>query len=296
MDVQVVPVVFDRDRLVAPLQRNGLPVDKVILLHAATADATTPWNQLASRLLANVRRDLVMSGIKESAIESVELEELRDYEYVYKQAHEIISTHVARGDTIHVNVSSMPRTVGFAFAAVANHLPANMPRARNQVHLYYVPAKEYLLNTMYAKMQELIQALEAAPAIGADSQLGQAIKDAKEVIQDAYEYGQTKGVRPSSDGKPWVDIPIDAPGAIRPFERELLILLSRENFPSVSALAEEWAREHFQSPIQWKSKVIYNIGSLEQKGLVSLAREGRRSMPQLTSSGRLLAHTMTPAP
>ena len=112
MQTHIVPVGFDYDRLIAPLVRDQVDVDRVILLEGAVgSEANVEYSRNLSRKLETDFRNLLGAETDRFVLEDV-----YDYDEAFEQAFELITAELDGGNEVWVNVAAMPRTVSFAFA------------------------------------------------------------------------------------------------------------------------------------------------------------------------------------
>jgi len=135
MQTHVVPVGFDYDRLIAPLVREQLTVDRVILLEGAVgSEANVEYSQrIAQKLEADFR------NLLGAETERVAVTDVYDYDAAFEQAFDLIAD-VLDADPegeVWVNIASMPRTVSFAFATAAHSIMVERQEDRDRIHTYY---------------------------------------------------------------------------------------------------------------------------------------------------------------
>src|SRR6056297_233398 len=120
MQTHIVPVGFDYDRLIAPLVRDRLDVDRVVLLEGAVgSEANVEYSQnLAAKLETDYR------NLLGAETERIGVEDVYDYDEAFEQAFALINAELDRTDdaAVWVNISAMPRTVSFAFATAAHSI------------------------------------------------------------------------------------------------------------------------------------------------------------------------------
>ena len=135
MQTHIVPVGFDYDRLIAPLIRDQLDVDRVILLEGAVgSEANVEYSQNLSQKLEKDFQNLLGADT-----ERVVIEDVYDYDTAFEQAYDLINTQLDRGEDaeVWVNVSAMPRPVSFAFATAAHSVMVERQEDRERIHTYY---------------------------------------------------------------------------------------------------------------------------------------------------------------
>src|SRR6056297_2429842 len=118
MQTHIVPVGFDYDRLIAPLVREQLDVDRVILLEGAVgSEANVEYSR---NLAEKLEKDF--TNLLGAVTEQVVVDDVYDYDAAFEQAYALIMAELDRGrddeddiEEVWVNISAMPRTVSFAF-------------------------------------------------------------------------------------------------------------------------------------------------------------------------------------
>ncbi|MFB6110226.1 MAG: DUF6293 family protein, partial [Halodesulfurarchaeum sp.] len=116
MITHIVPVGFDYDRLIAPLIRDQLSVDRVILLQGAVgSEGNVEYSERLAGKLETDFRNLLGAQTERMTIENV-----YDYDGAFERAFDRITAELDDGNEVWVNVSSMPRPVSFAFATAAH--------------------------------------------------------------------------------------------------------------------------------------------------------------------------------
>ncbi|MFB6113963.1 MAG: DUF6293 family protein, partial [Halodesulfurarchaeum sp.] len=129
----IVPVGFDYDRIIAPLIRERLEVDRGILLEGAVgSEANVEYSKRLTKKLEQDFRNLLGAETERFAVEDV-----YDYDAVFEQAFDLINGELDAGAEVWVNISAMPRTVSFAFATTAHSIMVERQEDRDRVHTYY---------------------------------------------------------------------------------------------------------------------------------------------------------------
>lgn len=143
MQTHIVPVGFDYDRLIAPLIRDQLDVDRVILLEGAVgSEANVEYSR---NLSGKLEKDF--ENLLGAETERVIVDDVYDYDAAFEQAYDLINAELdaddeLRGDDdepgeVWVNVSAMPRPVSFAFATAAHSIMVERQADRERIHTYY---------------------------------------------------------------------------------------------------------------------------------------------------------------
>ncbi|ELZ04199.1 HFX_2341 family transcriptional regulator [Natrialba aegyptia] len=291
MQTHIVPVGFDYDRLIAPLVRDQIDVDSVILLEGAVgSEANVEYSRHLSEKLETDFRSLLGAET-----ERFVLEDVYDYDEAFEQAYNRITAELDRGNEVWVNVAAMPRTVSFAFATAANSLMVEREDDREQIHTYYTAPEKYLETELAEELREQIDLLEA---IDADSdatdldaeRLTTRLESARDLLDEFDERGTTIGAK-EIGGSHIVELPVTSFSNVKPFEELILYKLGEDGeFDSVSELAESLARElNEEYTDSFRSKVIYNVDRLGPGGKEYIEREehGKSYRTRLSRIGEL---------
>ncbi len=289
MQTHIVPVGFDYDRLIAPLIRDQLTVDRVILLEGTIGSETNvEYSQRLSTKLEQDYRNLLGATTKRLPIEDV-----YDYDAAFTQAFDLINAELDRGNEVWVNVSAMPRPVSFAFATAAHSIMIEREADREKIHTYYTAPEKYLetelaeeLRKQRQLLSELVSRTETLPT----EQLQQRLDAAEDLLAEFDERGTTIGAK-EIGGKHIIELPIVSFSNVKPFEEVILFKLGEDGeFESVSelakALADELEEEYTDS---FRSKVIYTVDQLGPggKGYIEQERQGKSHQTRLSRIGEL---------
>ncbi len=321
MQTHVVPVGFDYDRLIAPLVRDQLRVDRVILLEGAIgSEANVQYSRnLAGKLETDFR------NLLGATTERVTVADVYDYDAAFEQAYDLINAELDADAEVWVNVSAMPRPVSFAFATAAHSITLERQADRDRIHTYYTAPEKYLETEMAEELRDSRDLLATVrdrldggdtdlggdadghaggdtAAGGADGQtattdadnLRERIDDhlsgAAELLSEFDERGTTIGAK-EIDGSHIVELPVASFSNVKPFEEVILFELGEHGeFESVSelaqALANELGEEYTDS---FRSKVIYNVDRLGPggKGYVEQESHGKSYRTRLSRIGEL---------
>ena len=293
MQTHIVPVGFDYDRLIAPLVRDQLDVDRVILLEGAVgSEANVEYSRKLSRKLEKDFRNLLGAETERLVLENV-----YDYDTAFEQAYRLIDGELDDGNEVWVNVSAMPRTVSFAVATAANSLMVEREKERREVHTYYTAPEKYLETELAEELRREIDLLEDVRdgEIDAD-RIERRLETLQELVAEFDERGTTIGAK-EIDGRHIVELPVASFSNVKPFEELILFKLGEDGaFESVSELAEALARElNEEYTDSFRSKVIYNVDRLGPggKGYVEQEPHGKSYRTRLSRIGELWvrAHT-----
>lgn len=296
--IHFIPVGFDFDRLIRPITKGGLEADRIVLFtHEGETndDPTDRAARLAENMTEKLERTFDLVGI-EVETEGIPIKTLYDYETLYPKAHQYILNEVEKGNEVFVNISSMPRTVSFAFATAADSLITEkqdeIDDLRDKVHTYYVAPREYLI-------LEMLDALENAADVFddlaeyEDLRVHQHYEEITNILDRVDESGITEGARDDLNGKMYVEFPSSPKSNVKGFEEEVLRFLDeRESFASTSDLAEGMAEEIGEEYDEsFRSRVQYNVSNLDDKGYISRTKVGNRFETSLSTMGRMWIET-----
>ncbi len=288
MQTHIVPVGFDYDRLIAPLVRDQIDVDRVVLLEGAVgSEANVEYSRHLSRKLETDFRNLLGA-----ATERFVLEDVYDYDGAFEQAYDLINAELDRGNEVWVNVAAMPRTVSFAFANAAHSLMVERQEDREQIHTYYTAPEKYLETELAEELRDGAALLEDLLEEGAvaDDRIEDRLESARGLLAEFDERGTTIGAK-EIDGDHIVELPVASFSNVKPFEELILYKLGEDGeFDSVSELAEALARElNEEYTDSFRSKVIYNVDRLGPggKGYIEREEHGKSYRTRLSRIGEL---------
>jgi hypothetical protein len=318
MQTHVVPVGFDYDRLIAPLVRDQLTVDRVILLEGAVGSEA---NVQYSRNLAG-KLETDFGNLLGATTERVTVADVYDYDAAFEQAYDLINAELDEGAEVWVNISAMPRPVSFAFATAAHSITLERQEDRDRIHTYYTAPEKYLeteiaeelrgTRDLLADVREVLDGEGEGDNVG-DSGVSDAtaadptvenlreriadhLQGARDLLEEFDERGTTIGAM-EIDGSHIVELPVASFSNVKPFEEVILFELGEHGeFDSVSelaqALADELGEEYTDS---FRSKVIYNVDRLGPggKGYIEQESHGKSYRTRLSRIGELWvrAHT-----
>lgn len=295
MQTHIVPVGFDYDRLIAPLVRDQLDVDRVVLIEGAVgSEANVEYSRDLSRKLETDFRNLLGADTERLALEDV-----YDYDAAFEQAYRLIDAELDAGNEVWVNVSAMPRTVSFAVATAANSLMVEREDDRRKVHTYYTAPEKYLETELAEELRREVGLLEDLDSGEVDPErITERLASVRGLLSEFDERGTTIGAK-EIDGGHIVELPIASFSNVKPFEELILFKLGEDGvFESVSELAEALADE-LDEPYtdSFRSKVIYNVDRLgpSGKGYVEREEHGKSYRTRLSRIGELWVRAHTSA-
>lgn len=312
MQTHIVPVGFDYDRLIAPLVRDQLDVDRVILLEGAVgSEANVEYSQHLAEKLEKDFRNLLGAETQRFVVEDV-----YDYDTAFEQAYDLINAELdgeppsgtdsdgleqedripeggKRCDdgAVWVNISSMPRTVSFAFATAAHSIMVERQSERERIRTYYTVPEKYLETELAEELRKGIDLLSDLQSSGvSDERIDEWVTDARTMIDEFDERGTTIGAKCIGESH-IVELPVASFSNVKPFEELILFTLGEHGeFASVSELAQTLARDlNEEYTDSFRSKVIYNVDRLGPggKGYIEQEEQGKSYRTRLSHIGHL---------
>ncbi|WP_224449043.1 DUF6293 family protein [Haloprofundus salilacus] len=310
MQTHIVPVGFDYDRLIAPLIRDQLDVDRVILLEGAVgSEANVEYSR---RLSGKLQKDF--ENLLGATTERLVLADVYDYDAAFEQAYDLINAELDRGSEreagerdgpegkrddssggeVWVNVSAMPRPVSFAFATAAHSIMVERQADRERIHTYYTAPEKYLetelAEELRAERDVLADLLANADGDVDEDRLRERLDAATELLSEFDERGTTIGAKRIGE-RHIVELPVASFSNVKPFEELVLFTLGEHGvFESVSELAETLAGElNEEYTDSFRSKVIYNVDRLGPggKGYIERDERGKSHRTRLSRIGEL---------
>ncbi len=287
MQTHIVPVGFDYDRLIAPLVRDQLDVDRVVLLEGAVgSEANVEYSRnLASKL----QKDF--TNLLGAETEEYVVEDVYDYDAAFEQAYDLINGELDTGSEVWVNVSAMPRTVSFAFATAAHSIMVEREGDRDRIHTYYTVPEKYLETELAEELRAQCGLLEELLEADVDEErIRNRLSIAQDLLEEFDERGTTIGAKRFGDSH-IIELPVASFSNVKPFEELILFTLGEhEVFESVSELAQTLARELGEEYTDsFRSKVIYNVDRLGPggKGYIEQEEHGKSYRTRLSRIGEL---------
>ena len=308
MQTHIVPVGFDYDRLIAPLVREQLDVDHVILLEGAVgSEANVEYSQHLAEKLEQDYQNLLGATTERFVIEDV-----YDYDAAFEQAFALINAELDEGNEVWVNISAMPRTVSFAFATASHSIMVEREGDRDRIHTYYTVPEKYLETELAEELRRQNELLEDIRSEGEgvspsearrgssdedpesdgdfDERVADRLDSARDLLSEFDERGTTIGAK-EIDGSHVVELPVASFSNVKPFEEVILFTLGEHGeFESVSELAQALARDMGEEYTDsFRSKVIYNVDRLGPggKGYIEQEEHGKSYRTRLSRIGEL---------
>jgi len=287
MQTHIVPVGFDYDRLIAPLVREQLDVDRVILLEGAVgSEANVEYSRNLAEKLEKDYQNLLGAET-----ERVVVADVYDYDEAFEQAFALINAELDSGSEVWVNVSAMPRTVSFAFATASHSIMVEREGDRERIHTYYTVPEKYLETELAEELRKQVALLEALQdGEGVDDRVDERLSAALALLDEFDERGTTIGAK-EIDGSHVVELPVASFSNVKPFEEVILFTLGEHGeFESVSELAQALARDMGEEYTDsFRSKVIYNVDRLGPggKGYIEQEEHGKSYRTKLSRIGEL---------
>ncbi|PSP57170.1 aspartate kinase [Halobacteriales archaeon QH_7_66_36] len=292
MQTHIVPVGFDYDRLIAPLVRDRVTVDRVVLLEGAVgSEANVEYSR---NLGGKLEQDF--ENLLGAETERYSVEDVYDYDAAFAQAFDLINEELDAGNEVWVNVSSMPRVVSFAFATAAHSIAVERAEDRDRVHTYYTAPEKYLETELAEELRAGADLLADLLDDVDDERVRERLDAARDLLAEFDERGTTIGAK-EFGGSHIVELPVASFSNVKPFEELILFTLGEHGeFESVSDLAETLARELGEEYTDsFRSKVIYNVDRLGPggKGYVEQEEQGKSYRTRLSRIGELWVHSHT---
>jgi hypothetical protein len=287
MQTHIVPVGFDYDRLIAPLVREQLDVDRVVLLEGAVgSEANVEYSRNLAEKLEKDYQNLLGAETERFVVADV-----YDYDEAFEQAFELINAELDAGSEVWVNVSAMPRTVSFAFATAAHSIMVEREGDRDRIHTYYTVPEKYLETELAEELRKQIDMLEdMRTGEDVDERVDERLETARDLLSEFDERGTTIGAK-EIDGSHIVELPVASFSNVKPFEEVILFTLGEHGeFESVSELAQQLARDMGEEYTDsFRSKVIYNVDRLGPggKGYIEQEEHGKSYRTTLSRIGQL---------
>lgn len=295
--VHFIPVGFDFERLIYPISQGQMEADRVVLITNTGDPDEKEVNKaakLATKMTQRLENSFELIDV-EIERESIETEDMFEYETLYPMAYTYILDELDKENEVFVNISSMPRTVAFAFATAANSIIAEYQEENDEIrdllHTYYVSPEEYLVHQMKEVLENTSETLDQLEK-REDSIVDKQHKEIQQLLKRIDKNGVTEGAR-DLDGQMYVEFPSAPRSDVEGFEETILVFLFQQGpVASTSALAEKLAEElKDEYNESFRSRVQYNVSKLDEKGYVDRVEDGNRLETDLSTIGRMWVKT-----
>lgn len=295
--VHIIPVGFDFDRLIYPISKGGMNADRVILVSNKESENKPDdrTSELAENMTTKLKKTFELIDI-EVERKLIDIDLLYQYEELYSKAHSWILEELDDENEVYVNISSMPRTVAFAFATAANSLIADLQNhdgfeeIRDMLHTYYVAPEDYLVVEMIEELEEELEFLQQMKEYE-DITVHSRYDKIENLLDQINNNGVTKGAKQINENM-FVEFPESPRDDVEGFEKQILNFLHGKMMKSTSALAKELATEVGETyDGSFRSKVQYNVTKLDKKGYITRENQGNRLKTELSTMGRMWVRT-----
>lgn len=292
--VHFIPVGFDFERLIFPISKGELEADRVLLFHTEENEEESEARELVENMVGRLKDSFEMIDV-DVDVENLHIEDLYDYEGLYPRAYGQIMAELEKGSEVHVNISSMPRSVAFAFATAADSIIAEKKEFRDNLHTYYVAPEKYLVLDILETLNEELKFLKGEYSESEDLKLYDRISKIENQLEEINRKGVTEGAKTMPNGNLYVEFPASPSRSLEEFEGELLRFLNNAGtMRSTSELAEKFAdylNEEFDE--SFRGRVQYYVRSLDEDGYIEREKQGNRYETRLSVMGKLWAETHT---
>lgn len=299
--VHLIPVGFDFERLILPISKEEMDADRVVLIthEEGTGDESEERAaELATNMRQNLERSFDLIDIQTEMYE-IDVDELYEYEVLYTEAYSLILNELEQENQVYINISSMPRTVSFAFATAADSIITEFQNQdepieedesiRDYLHTYYVAPDDYLVLDMIDILEDVQDLLEE---FGENVHVYPELNRVQDILERVEENGVTEGAK-DLGGEMYVEFPSSPGSNVEGFETTILhFLYANGPIKSTSKLAEQLADElGVEYDDSFRSRVQYNATKLDEKGYVSRVQAGNRLETDLSTMGRMWVTT-----
>jgi hypothetical protein len=290
--VHVIPVGFDFERLIQPISQGAFQgqTDRVLLINSTSNPENNRRAELANSMVEELND--AFDRILGLDVTHVTVDDIHDYEGLYVFAYETIANEIDDGHTVYLNISSMPRTVAFAFATAGAAHIIEEPAQRNRIHTYYVSPEKYMVIDMIEELETEIAFLEDRLEETSDPELRERRDQLDDLVSDVMNRGVTRGTK-QLNGDQHVEFPPPPMANLNETEKKILTYLSRDGpVNSISSvgrgLAESDGTEFNDT---FRSRVQYNVERLTEKGYVQRDDTGNSHRVALSKMGDLWVRT-----
>lgn len=290
--VHIIPVGFDYERLLHPISKGNLTADRIYLLHSSRGTNDSEAQELAQSMVGKLEYAFESHLDIETRVQTVD--EPFEYKLAYQKAHEMIKNEVEDENDVWINISSMPRTVAFAFATAANALIIENKERRDHIHTYYVSPERYYIIDILNELRNEKTFLERFNERFDDEEIEKRLDTISTLISKVDRCGITKGAKEMEPGELHLEIPAAPLPGLRDFEITILRFLDDVGpMESTSRLAKALADHLGEEPDSesFRSKVQYNVGALEAKGFISREKAEKSFETELSTMGELWLET-----
>lgn len=293
-NVHFIPVGFDFSRLIQPIAAphgEGLPADRVIILYSAGESDDDRVEEYLNSIVDEI--ETTFTEVLRREVERIALDiDIFDYSEVYEFAYFSIMEELVNGNQVWINISSMPRTVAFAFATAAESIIIEDPDQRERITTYYASPEKYMVLDMIEELKNELQFLSSLQE-ESDSKELQNRKESISEIVSSVSKGVTDGVK-ELNGKLYSEIPAPPSGNLRDIEKRILHFLEEFGEPvkSTTQLSKDVANYYDVTfSDSFNSKVQYNVKQLKTKGYLEIEAVGNSNRVSLTKMGELWTRT-----
>lgn len=286
--VHIIPVGFDYERLLHPISKGNLDADRVRILHSARTTDDPEIRELAETMVEKLEYAFESHLDIETHVETVE--DIFEYKLAYQKAHEMITKEIDDENDIWINISSMPRTVAFAFATAANALIIENTERRDRIHTYYVSPERYFVIDMLNELRDERTFLKTLNERYDDHEIEERLDAITTLLSNIDRSGITRGAKEMATGERHLEIPAAPLPELRDFEIAILGFLDDSGpMESTSRLAKALADRLDEDPDSesFRSKVQYNVGKLEAKGFINREKAEKSFKTELSTMGEL---------
>lgn len=264
-EIHYIPVGFDFERLVQPLHLDDFDADKVILFRSEKKPENDREAEIAEDIVNDLSADI--ESVLSIEVEIEVIGDIYDYVGIYEFAYQKMADEIDNGNQVYVNISSMPRTVAFAFATAADTHILENPDVRDDLYTYYASPEKYLITEVREELEETIDFLRDLDRQNeAGDEVTERIGSMTDTLQKLQK-GTTSGAREIRDGQHHVKFVAPPIVDLSDEEEQLLeILYDYGETESISELDRLHAE--FTGDRSSNSSTQYRVDRLEEKGLV----------------------------
>jgi len=244
---------FEYDRVIAPIM-GKYPVEKLIILKAESSDRYPEAKSITDRFVDKMKSNPIDIEIKDV--------DIYDFDEVFLKTTSILKKFSDK--KIYINISSAPK-----LSLVAMMSAAFFSKKRNNLEIFYLAPKDYLLPKILNKISEL-----------KDSKDEETINDLIRLGEEFKENGTAKGI------SEFEEIPIFPIQNITNTDKEIMNEI--EECKGVNSIKELVVQinEYREKSLE-RSSIQYRLEKLEEKGLIKTRRENRRLRIELSRLGEI---------